>query len=80
MELVPFKGNGGKLGFGDLHTGGVGVLAGDGRDGEPDLRGGGTDGLDDDLVVGQRPAAPVDRDEGEEPALYLVPLRGAGSA
>ena len=57
-----------------------GVLAGVqlGGDGQPGGRGGGGDQLDDGLVAGQRPAAPVAGDLGEQPVLDLVPLGGAG--
>jgi hypothetical protein len=36
------------------------------------------DEVDDGLVGPQRPSAPVDRDEGEQAVLDLVPLAGAG--
>lgn len=57
-----------------------GVFAGIqlGGDGQPGARGGGADQLDDGLVAGQRPAAPVAGDLREQPVLDLVPLRGAG--
>ena len=58
-------------------AGGVGAGVEVGADGEPGRGGGGADQVDDDLVAGQRPAAPVHGDLGEQPVLDLVPLAGA---
>ena len=64
--------------FVDLETSSVGVSV----EGRTNLEaGGGTstrDQLDDDLVAGQRSAAPVLADEGKEAMLDLVPLAGSG--
>src|SRR6202162_4561817 len=46
--------------------------------GEPGVRGGAGDQLDNDQVADQRLATPVLGDEGKQPMLYLVPLAGAG--
>src|ERR1700758_3938681 len=65
--------DGGDLVFGDLDLCGV-----DGRvQAGVDLQagGGGGDQVEDHLVAAQRPAAPVDADEREQPVLDLVPLR-----
>src|SRR6266704_6846025 len=58
----------------------LGVLAGveSGGDGQAGTGAGAADQADDDFVAGQRPAAPVHRDVGEQPVLDLVPLGGAG--
>lgn len=45
---------------------------------EPGARAGRSDQLDNDLVADQRFAAPVLRDEGEEPMLDAVPFAGTG--
>src|SRR6478609_1758433 len=66
------------LGVADLYDGRVGVWVEDGVDGQASVGGGCGDGLDDDLVVGQRPAPPVGGDEREQPVLDFVPFRGAG--
>src|SRR5512132_3080939 len=58
-------------------AGGVGAGVELGVDGEPGAGGGGADRADDDLVTGQRAAAPVAADPGEQAVLDLVPLRGA---
>jgi len=66
------------LGFtnGDSGRIGAGVqLSGDAQSGAGGGRG---DGLDDDLVAGQRAASPVHGDVREEPVLDLVPLRCTG--
>src|SRR5258708_5241457 len=41
-------------------------------DSQPGGRGGRSDGVDDDLMAGQRPAAPVHRDEAEQLVLDLM--------
>src|SRR6266704_3328267 len=68
MEVVLADGQGGYL-FAGVQLGG---------DGQPGGCGGGADQLDDGLVAGQRPTAPVAGDLGEQPVLDLVPLGGAG--
>jgi len=60
---------------GDRDAGGVGAGVEFGVDGEPGAGGGGADRGDDDLVTGQRAAAPVAADPGEQPVLDLVPLQ-----
>src|ERR1019366_9625766 len=59
-----------------------GVLAGVefGVDGHAGGRSRGADQLDDRLVAGQRPAAPVPGDLREQPVFYLVPLGRARPA
>jgi hypothetical protein len=47
-------------------------------DRQPGGCGGAGDEIDDDLVTDQWLAAPVGRDEAEQPVLDFVPLRGAG--
>src|SRR6185503_11557154 len=62
----------------DADAGGVGVGVQLCVHAEPGAGGGGGDGLRDDFVAGQGPAAPVEGDVREEPVLDLVPFRGAG--
>src|SRR5215831_19252319 len=57
---------------------GVGAAVEDGGDGQPGGGGDRGDGVDDDVVAGQRAAAPGQGDLGEQPVLDLVPLGGAG--
>ena len=58
-------------------AGGVGAGVEVGADGQPGGGAGGADQVDDDLVAGQGPAAPVQGDLGEQPVLDLVPFAGA---
>src|SRR6266540_1733980 len=60
----------------DLHPGGRGGGVQPGADGQPGAGGGRGDAVDDDLVAGQWPAAPVGGDVGKQPVLDLVPLGG----
>src|SRR6266581_6221765 len=62
----------------DLDTGGAGVAVQHGGDGQPGPGGDRGDGGQDDVVAGQRAAAPGEGDLGEQPVLDLVPLGGAG--
>jgi len=57
------------------HAGGVGTVVEFGVHRESGAGGGRADRGDDDLVTGQRPAAPVAADPGEQPVLDLVPLQ-----
>ena len=61
---------------GDLGAGGVSAVVEFGVDGQPGSGGGGGDGLHDDLLAGQGPAAPVHRDVGEQSVLDLVKAPG----
>ena len=64
------------LGYSNAFRIGVGVeLAAHGQAG---VGSGGADQVDYDAVADQRPGAPVDADEREQPVLDLVPLAGAG--
>jgi hypothetical protein len=56
---------------GDRDAGGVGAGVEFGVDGEAGAGGGGADRADDDLVTGQRAAAPVAADPGEQAVLDL---------
>src|SRR6476619_2620921 len=49
-----------------------------GVDLQPLVVGGRADQVDDDLVAGQWPTAPVQGDGGEQPVFDLVPFGGAG--
>src|SRR5258708_14112122 len=62
----------------DLGSGGVGALVQGGGDGQAGGCGDRADGVDDDVVAGQRAAAPAEGDLGEQPVLDFVPLGGAG--
>ena len=78
VELVAADRQGFDLLFGVGQAGGVFAGVQLGGDGQPGGRGGGGDQLDDGLVAGQRPAAPVAGDLREQPVLDFVPLGGAG--
>jgi hypothetical protein len=67
----------GHLCAGDLDSGGMGVVVQAGLHGQAGAGGGPGDAVDDHVIAGQRPAAPVHRDVGEQPVLDLVPLGGA---
>ena len=75
MEAVAVHRQGVDLCVGDLDAGGVGAGVEFGVDRQPGAGGGGGDAVHDDFVAGQRPAAPVHGDVGEQPVLDLVPLR-----
>src|ERR1022692_4393238 len=62
----------------DLDAGRVGGGVELGGDGQPGGCGGGADQVDDRLVAGQGPAAPVPGDLGEQAALDFAPLAGTG--
>jgi hypothetical protein len=78
VELVAADRQGVDLLLGVGQAGGVFAGVQLGGDGQPGGRGGGADQLDDGLVAGQRPAAPVAGDLREQPVLDFVPLGGAG--
>ena len=59
----------------DLDPGVVGAGVQVGAHPQPGAGRSAGDGLHDDLVAAQQPAAPVHRDVGEQPVLDLVPLR-----
>jgi hypothetical protein len=75
VPVVAGQRQGGHLPVADLDAGGIGAGVQLRADPQPGAGGGGCDGLHDDLMAGQRPAAPVHRDVGEQPVLDLVPLR-----
>src|SRR2546421_4196053 len=78
MELVGDDGDGGQLPVFDLGAERIGAGVALGPYPEPRAGGGGTDQVDDHLVVGEWPASPVHGDVTEEPVLDFVPLRGTG--
>ena len=81
VEAVPRQGAGvfhvPELRPGDLDAAGVAAGVQLRGDGQPGRGGGRGDGVDDDLVAGQRAGPPVAGDLGEQPVLYFVPLGGA---
>src|SRR5713101_5817755 len=56
----------------DLGPGGAGAVVQHRGDHQPGAGGDRADGVDDDVVAGQRPAAPAQGDLGEQPVLDLV--------
>jgi len=78
MESVRGQVDGGELRDGDLDALGIFVLVELCAHLQAGVRGGGGDELDDGAIAAQRLAAPVDRDEREQPVLDLVPFAGAG--
>src|SRR5580692_12793463 len=78
MEIGGLDIESGHLGVGDLDAFRVVTFIEATSDGEPCVRGGAGDQLDNNQVADQRLATPVLGDEGEQPMLYLVPLAGAG--
>jgi len=77
VEGVRGQVDGGELRDGDLDALGIFVLVELCAHLQAGVRGGG-DELDDRAIAAQRLAAPVDRDEREQPVLDLVPFAGAG--
>ncbi len=71
MELVSGEVDGCDLLGRDLDLGRVVGVVQAGVDLEPGVGGGRGDEVDDDLVVGERPPAPVQADERERPVLDL---------
>src|ERR1700734_1851505 len=78
VELLPLDAQRAHLLGGDLDAGGVAAAVELGADDESPSMRRLADEVDDRLVGAQRPAAPVDGDEREEPMLDLVPLARAG--
>src|SRR5664279_6366984 len=76
MEVMGGEGYGGEFGFGDFDSERVGGGVAVGVDLEAFAVGGGADEVDDDLVAGQWPAAPVGGDGGEQSVLDFVPFAG----
>src|SRR5262245_28417512 len=74
MELVSFDLQRAKFLVGDLLAGRIAATVESRTYDETTSVGRVADQVDDRLVGSQRSAAPVDRDEGEEPVLDLVPL------
>ncbi len=74
---VPLQWQGGEALLADRDAGGVVAAVQVRLDAQPGARAGGLDGLDHDLVAGQRAAPPVEGDVGEQSVLDLVPFRGA---
>lgn len=81
VPVVPVEGpvvlEGLHLLVGDLHSGGVLGRVEFGVHGQPGVGGGRGDGVHDDVVAGQRPAAPVHRDMGEQAVVGVDQQRRA---
>ena len=78
VPLVSGEVDGGDLFLGDFDLGRVDGRVQAGVDLQAGAGGGRADQVDDHLVAGQRPAAPVEADEAEQPVLDFVPFRGPG--
>src|SRR5207302_2660481 len=78
VPVVPGQRQGVQLGLADRDAGRVGAGVQLGVHGQAGAGGGGRDRVHDHFVAGQRAAAPVHGDRGEQPVLDLVPPGGAG--